>query len=115
MRARWDLDYAGTWDTGWEPLGARDVPVGPDTIVAAKVEVLDGQGYVSGDTALLSVASTPVGGLDGGTGANPNGNGSCGCSVPGQSAGGSALSLFAMAGLVGVAARRRARRRPLSR
>jgi subtilisin family serine protease len=110
LRARWDLDYDGTWDTGWEPLGARDVPVTTDAVVAAKVEVLDGQGNVSGDTALLVVATAPIGGPDGGAGASPNGGGSCGCSVPGRGVGGPFAALFATAGLVGVMVRRRRRR-----
>jgi MYXO-CTERM domain-containing protein len=105
LRARWDLDYDGTWDTGWEPLGPRDVPVSADSIVAAKVEVLDGQGNVSGDTVLLTVATTPIGNPDGGTGASPDG-GSCGCSVPARGPE-APVSILAVGALAGLLARRR--------
>ncbi len=53
LRVRWDLDYDGTFDTEWMPLGESPEGLTP----AVKVEVRDGQGNVGGATALLDLAA----------------------------------------------------------
>jgi hypothetical protein len=58
LTARWDLDYDGTFDTEWLPLGEQtvpltDTPVG--TKVSVKVEVRDNQGNINGATTTIEV------------------------------------------------------------
>jgi hypothetical protein len=55
LRARWDLDYDGTPDTPWQPIGAQPVRAGVDGFVNVRVEVRDGQGYVSATTTRIQV------------------------------------------------------------
>jgi hypothetical protein len=63
LSARWDLDYDGTFDTGWLPLGEQAVPLG-ETPVGAKlgvrVDVRDSQGNVSGATTTIEVRPAEV-------------------------------------------------------
>jgi hypothetical protein len=58
MRARWDFDYDGTWDTDWVPLDDVEVPASDDASVAGVVRVVrvavhDDAGNVSGATATI--------------------------------------------------------------
>lgn len=56
LSARWDLDYDGTFDTDWVPLGEMTIADAVEGVPhAVKVEVRDGQGNVGGATALLEV------------------------------------------------------------
>jgi hypothetical protein len=55
LRARWDLDYDGTPDTPWQPIGVQPVRAGVDGFVNVRVEVRDGQGYVSATTTRIQV------------------------------------------------------------
>jgi hypothetical protein len=65
ITARWDLDYDGTFDTGWIPLGEQPVPLAdgePGTFAGVKVEVRDAQGNLNGATARIErpVLAGPV-------------------------------------------------------
>lgn len=53
--ARWDLDYDGTPDTPWQPVGAQLVRSGPSGFVNVRVEVRDGDGYSAAATARIQV------------------------------------------------------------
>lgn len=50
LRARWDLDYDGKFDTSWEAIAPKTITA--DTWI--KVEVLNADGYVSGTTARIA-------------------------------------------------------------
>ncbi|MFO0560770.1 MAG: S8 family serine peptidase [Polyangiales bacterium] len=55
--ARWDLDYDGTPDTPWQPVGAQSVRSGTSGFVNVRVEVRDGQGYSAAATARIQVVA----------------------------------------------------------
>jgi subtilisin family serine protease len=55
--ARWDLDYDGTPDTPWQPVGAQSVRSGASGFVNVRVEVRDGQGYSAAATARIQVVA----------------------------------------------------------
>lgn len=108
--ARWDLDYDGTFDTEWLPLGEQtiplvDVPVGAK--LGVKVEVRDSQGNINGSTATIEVATEPgpAPGSDPASAAD-----ACGCRSVGRTAPGERL-LMLLGALGVIAFARRARRR----
>lgn len=119
LRARWDLDYDGTPDTGWLPLADRVIPTTEPGVVAVRVEVRDGDGYVMPAVARVeAVRDLPdppdAGGADGGAPADGGvgvGGGAegCGCGVVGTKRDGAGAWIgLALAGL--AVARRRRRR-----
>jgi len=106
LTARWDLDYDGTFDTDWLPLGVQVVPVAEralGAVIGVKAEVRDGQGNLRGATMNLVVGEpAPVTAIAPGAPAEEESG--CGCRVPGRGralAGGGALALaVALAGVV---------------
>lgn len=53
--ARWDLDYDGTPDTPWQPVGPQRVRSGASGFVNVRVEVRDAMGYMAAATARIQV------------------------------------------------------------
>ncbi len=53
--ARWDLDYDGTPDTPWQPVGPQSVRSGATGFVNVRVEVRDGQGYYAATSTRIQV------------------------------------------------------------
>jgi len=106
LRARWDLDYDGNPDTGWEPLGNKTFTSELLATKDLKVEVLDADGFVGGATARivfgeakpepLAPASAPGGGDDG-----------CGCRLTKAPRGVGAFASLSIAVLTLVRRRRR--------
>lgn len=102
LSARWDLDYDGAYDTEWQPLGEMEAPAG----AVVRVEVRDGQGNLSGATALVgdgdpaAAAPPPEAAAD---------DGGCGCRLAGDRRASSSSAGLALAFALGLAlARRRA-------
>lgn len=50
QRARWDLDYDGSFETGWEAIGTKTIA----SDAWLRVEVINADGYVSGTTARIT-------------------------------------------------------------
>ncbi len=79
LTARWDLDYDGTFDTGWLALGRRPISLAtalPGERHGVKAVVRDGQGNVGGATLAFDVLAAPETALVGGDG--------CGCRTSGR-------------------------------
>ena len=83
LTARWDLDYDGTFDTGWLPLGLpgeqtvslADAEAG--TRVSVKAEVRDSQGNLNGATMNVDLVGPTIEPRLAGKG--------CGCDAVGRS------------------------------
>ncbi len=112
LRVRWDLDYDGTFDTPWEPIGSKTIQVDAPTMRWVRVDVLDSDGYVRGATAKLVIGpvevepppSNPVVEPE-----KPSSSSGCGCSTPASDPSASGLGV---AGVLALAMmRKRSRRR----
>lgn len=95
LRARWDLDDDGTFDTGWEPMtsngATKTITLDAPAIRDVRVDVLDGAGYVRGATKRLVVGpwqADPAPASDA-----TNGSSGCGCSTPARDNGAWAVAL----------------------
>ncbi len=78
-RARWDLDYDGTPDTDWEPIGPKTLTGDALGVKTIRVDVLDADGHLRGATARVEVAAElPDPGPTAPAGA-PADDGGCGC------------------------------------
>lgn len=108
LRARWDLDYDGIFDTEWLPLGEQNVQpamAGRQSNVGVKAEVRDGQGNVNGATTIVhfdaqasEAASSPV-------------EGACSCTFPGSAPSSKGLlSLLVLPTIAGLVRSRRRKR-----
>lgn len=119
LTARWDLDYDGTFDTEWLPLGDAgkqtvsfaDAAVG--AAIGVKVEVRDAQGNLNGATTILVAGEPKPAEVDSGNGA-PADDVGCACRTTGgatRSGGrlGETSALFAMGALLALRSRRRRR------
>lgn len=61
LAARWDLDYDGVPDTGWETVVQKTVTAPLQAgFFNAKIEVRDSQGNVSADTILVEMTDAPA-------------------------------------------------------
>jgi subtilisin family serine protease len=109
LRARWDLDYDGTPDTPWQPVGPQPIRAGVDGFLNVRVEVRDGQGYVSATTTRIQVVpleQVPMADRA----FDPMFNMGCGCATPGgPSRGAGPWAGLALLGV--IAGRRRLRAR----
>lgn len=86
LKARWDLDYDGAWDTDWVALDDVDAPTG-DAPTAVRVDVHDDAGNVVGATATVSPTASSARAPDGEDGHQP----SDGCAISSTSSSGSHL------------------------
>lgn len=110
LLARWDLDYDGTPDTAWEPLGPKTFTADTPSFRDVKVEVLDADGYLAGASARIVFGEpkpeaplTPAG--------DTAGDGGCGC----HSAPASAATWWWLLAIVPFARRMRKPLRTVSR
>ncbi|MDF2695326.1 MAG: peptidase and in, kexin, sedolisin, partial [Labilithrix sp.] len=108
--ARWDLDYDGTFDTDWLPLGEQAIPLADAALgakIGVKVEVRDSQGNLNGATTTIEVVPpAPV--ADPGSGAAADEG--CLCRSTGGAPTGRTRAIVGGALALALAFARRARR-----
>ncbi len=109
LRARWDVNYDGTPDTDWLPIGEQVITVGESGSAGIRVEVYDSQGHLSTATAIVNIDPNA---LDPTTDIAPNTpaeSGGCACNTaPTRHA--SPWSLFAFASAIALFFVRRSQR-----
>ncbi len=80
LLARWDLDYDGKFDTGWEAIASRTFTSDAIATRDIKVEVLDADGYLGGATARIVFGAPKPDALTPASDGDAGGGG-CGCST----------------------------------
>lgn len=84
LKARWDFDYDGTFDTEWAPLAEQQAPTGAEgSKLFVKVEVMDANGNVAADTGLVTVGPKAVKPASTPANADSSDDG-CGCATVGR-------------------------------
>jgi hypothetical protein len=109
LTARWDLDYDGTFDTQWLPLGEQKISLAESELGAklgVKVEVRDSQGNIDGATTTIEVVAPPPPPVP--TAAEPKADSGCASTT---SQPGSPALLASTIGLLAVVLRVRRRQR----
>lgn len=112
LTARWDLDYDGTFDTEWLPLGDQVVAVNDAAVgarLAVKVEVRDGEGNINGATALVDVTDSAPAAAAPSTATGDSDDG-CGCRVVTGSSSRTSIAASAVGLAIALASLRRRRR-----